>query len=167
MAGTPRTHEVVADTSPLIHLHRIDRLDLLPSLYGRVLVPPAVRDEIEIGVCSGFPAPSIRSLEWIGIEAPGIESLAGVQARLGRGEREVLALALGRKDILALLDDRTARRFAESHGIQVTGTLGILLRAKRQGYVAAIGPLIDDLENHGFRLHPRTRVSVLEIAGEA
>jgi predicted nucleic acid-binding protein len=67
---------------------------------------------------------------------------------------------------LALLDDQRARRFARRKGIRVTGTLGILLKAKQSGRLKLIQPLVDRLEGLGFRLDPLTRKHVLDLSGE-
>jgi predicted nucleic acid-binding protein len=85
---------------------------------------------------------------------------------LGRGETEVLALALEREKAIAVLDDRLARRLARTLGIALTGTLGVLLDGKKAGLIESVTPLIDKLEEHGFRLATRTRRAVLDLAGE-
>ena len=89
-----------------------------------------------------------------------------MDTRLGPGEREALALAREPGDPLLLLDDRAARTQARLLGISFTGTLGVLLRAKRESHVDAISPLVDSLEASGFRLDPSTRAAVLRLAGE-
>lgn len=85
---------------------------------------------------------------------------------LGAGEREVLALALERSNPLVILDDGLARRFAQRLEIALTGTLGLLLKAKQVGRVERIEPLLDRLEALNFRLDPETRAHVLRVAGE-
>ena len=65
-----------------------------------------------------------------------------------------------------ILDDAVARRYASQAGLKVVGTLGILLLAKARSLVDSIGPFIEKLDSHGFRLHAGTRASVLKLAGE-
>ena len=85
---------------------------------------------------------------------------------LGKGEKEVLALAIEIPDFLALLDDGLARRYANLLGIKLTGTMGILLKAKQNGYLQRIEPILNQLELLKFRLDATTRTSVLKLAGE-
>jgi hypothetical protein len=75
-------------------------------------------------------------------------------------------LALETPGTIVVLDDALARRFAETRSIPLIGTLGLLLSAKRLGMIAAIEPLLDDLQALRFRLSLSTRTSVLMLAGE-
>jgi predicted nucleic acid-binding protein len=85
---------------------------------------------------------------------------------LGPGELEVLALTGECADAVAVLDDRLARRAALSLGLRLTGTLGLLLDAKRAGLIPALEPSLDDLQRLGFRISAHTRAAVLKLAGE-
>ncbi len=85
---------------------------------------------------------------------------------LGPGEAEVLALAPETKDSIAVLDDALARQVAETLRLPLTGTLGLLLDAKRHGFIQAVAPLLEQLDALGFRLASQTRVAVLKLAGE-
>jgi len=85
---------------------------------------------------------------------------------LGPDETEVLMLALESQDAMAILDDALARRVAESQGIRIIGTLGLLLNAKQAGHVSSIREYVDQLEALRFRLAPHTRAAVLKLAGE-
>jgi len=85
---------------------------------------------------------------------------------LGSGETAVLALALEITDAVVILDDAMARRHAQVLGLRLTGTLGVLLDAKREGLVTDVAPLLDDLQSLGFRLSGTTRDAVLRLAGE-
>jgi len=87
-------------------------------------------------------------------------------ADLGPGETGVLLLGMERTEPVVILDDALARRHAEVLGFQLTGTLGILLDAKRRGLVPAVAPLLDDLQRLGFRLSGGTQNAVLRMAGE-
>jgi predicted nucleic acid-binding protein len=158
--------EVLSNTSPLQYLYQLDLLDLLPALYGEVLVPSAVVKEIEAGRSRGVPLPVIESLSWLRIEKVANTALLPLLPDLGAGEREVLALALERSDPLVILDDSFARRFARRLGLSLTGTLGLLLKAKENGRIDLVEPLLDRLEELRFRLDPRTRAHVLSVAGE-
>lgn len=85
---------------------------------------------------------------------------------LGPGETQVLMLALESSDTFVVLDDALARQLAEALGLRLTGTLGLLLDAKRAGLLPAVGPLLDRLQALRFRLAPHTRAAVLRLAGE-
>ena len=87
-------------------------------------------------------------------------------ADLGKGEREVLSLAVGKPDVLALLDDGLARHFAKYLEVPFTGTLGVSVKAKVVGLIEEVAPVVDRLQLLGFRLDSNTRQAVLELAGE-
>ena len=95
-----------------------------------------------------------------------LDSLGCCIAALGAGEKEVLALGLQVRDAVVILDERLGRFYAESLKLQVTGTLGILLRARREGQMTRIEPVLDHLKRLGFRPSAPTRESVLRLAGE-
>jgi predicted nucleic acid-binding protein len=150
---------VVSNSSPLIALAGIQRLDLLPAIFESILIPPAVAREI---------APSIPALPtWLRIQAPSVlppESL--LRRRLGAGEREALALAIELKADWIILDDLPARRSAEAANLNVIGTLGTLLAAKRAGLLKSIRPELDALLRTSFFLSPQLYDQVLQAAGE-
>lgn len=159
--------EVIANTSPLQYLFQLDLLDFLPHLYGEILVPERVLWELHNGVDRGVHLPDLRSIAWIRIcRVQGVAILPLV-AGLGMGEREVLALALELEAPLVILDDALARRFAQRLDLPLTGTLGLLLKAKQQGRIDRVRPCLDRLEALRFRLDASTRASVLELANEA
>lgn len=144
---------IVSDSTALIGLSRVGRADLLPALFGRVLVPPAVIEEV---FRAGKRYPNTATLlraAWIE-RAPAAPPLPQVPHPLGAGEREGLALAHAR-GLPLLTDDRPARTFAETLGVPIIRTLGVLLRAEEQGLVPDALPVVDELIATGFRLHPR------------
>ncbi|OFV87171.1 MAG: nucleic acid-binding protein [Acidobacteria bacterium RBG_16_68_9] len=159
--------EVIADTSPLQYLHQLGLLHLLPALYQRIIVPEAVVRELADGRARGVALPDQSALPWVTVRQPRERSLLALATDLGAGEREVLALAVETPGAIALLDDTIARRHARLLGVAFTGTLGVLLRAKASGQIAAIAPLLAHLDALRFRLDARTRAAVLTLAGEA
>ena len=88
------------------------------------------------------------------------------RAKLHAGEVEVMILAQEKKADLVLLDDNAAKKTAKYLGLPVTGTLGLLLRAKREGYIDAVVPVMDALEKDGFFIRDSVRQMVTEQAGE-
>ena len=159
--------EVVSNTSPLQYLHQLGLIDLLPRLVGRIAVPTAVAEELEAGRSLGHDLPDVASLDWVSVRAP-VSSQQAFSPDLGRGETDALRLALEYPvgDVTVLLDDMRAREAAERHGLKFTGTLGVLLEAKRAGLLQEMRPHLDRLDALGFRLARHTRAAVLRFAGE-
>jgi uncharacterized protein len=157
--------DVVCDTSPLQYLYQIDMLHLLPQLTGTIIVPPAVINEIAVGHTLGVRLPSLSTLGWIQVRHPVSEKALPLITDLGPGETEVLMLGL-ELEAIVVLDNGFARRVAEAVGLKFTGTLGLLLDAKRAGHIPAIRPLLDQLQALRFRISSQTRQALLERAGE-
>lgn len=158
--------DVVSNTTPLQYLHQVGRLDLLTRMYQRVIVPQAVADELRQGELKGIDVPDLSKLAWVIVQPVTSFDLQQVPAGLDAGEREALALALGRNDPLLLLDDAAARRQAKALGIRFTGTLGVLVKGKHAGYITMVRPYLDQLDKAGFYLRPEVRELVLRQAGE-
>lgn len=158
---------VISDTTPLQYLHQLGCLELLPTFYGSLMVPEGVVAELAVGRAQGVFLPDLHTLSWLHIQPAPHLPILPLAADLGRGERETLALAVEHPGALALLDDGLARQFARHLGVAFTGTLGILLKAKQQGHVAAVQPRLDQLQRLGFWLDASTRASVLRLAGES
>jgi predicted nucleic acid-binding protein len=158
--------EVVCDTSPLQYLHQLGQLKLLPCLAKRVIVPDAVVAELAAGTAHGLDLPDPNQLEWCIIRTPRSASVPPLMNELGAGEIAVLALALEMSDAVVVLDDAQARLIAEKLKIPLTGTIGLLLDAKRAGLIDSVCPLLDDLHRLHFRLSKSIRQMALELAGE-
>jgi len=158
--------EVICDTSPIQYLYQLELLDVLPALATNVLAPPAVVKELEEGRVLGVPLPDIAALDWFTIRRPLSDLAAPLVTDLGPGETEVLMLALELREAVVVLDDARARRMAEALDLRLTGTLGLLLDAKRAGLIPAVGPYLDRLQKLRFRLALHTRAAVLKLAGE-
>jgi predicted nucleic acid-binding protein len=156
----------VVNTSPLFYLHRIGLFELFNKLYGRITVPEAVKKELKEGQTQGEDVPRLESYPWIEIENVSMPGYLQLIADLGPGESEVLALASNHPTALVILDDKLARRIAEMQGFRLTGTAGVLLRAKRKGLVPALKPLVKNLLDLEFRLKSELVKEILELAGE-
>lgn len=157
---------VGSDASPLIALDTIGQLELLRDVFGRVLVPEVVRDEVEQGADSGL---RVALVSWLEIRTV---MNAGLMAEfegssLDAGEAAALALALELRADYLLVDERAARRVARMRGVEVVGVLGVLLVAKRRGLIPAVRPIIEALTGEaGFRASARLVSEVLQAAGE-
>jgi predicted nucleic acid-binding protein len=158
--------EVISNTSPLQYLHQADLLDLLPTLYGTIVVPGGVAAELAAGRARGVAVPDPTLLPWVDLRIVTNVELLRLATDLDRGEREVIAVAKRATDPLAILDDGLARRYARLLQIPFTGTLGVLLKAKSAGHLALISPVLDRLESLRFRFDPETRAAVLKLANE-
>lgn len=158
--------DVICNTSPIQYLHQLQLLHILPALSGRVIIPPAVVDELEEGQTFGMNLPDVTVLKWIEIRRPVSELAVPLVNDLGPGETEVLMLGLEMRETVVVLDDDLARRVAETLGLRLTGTLGLLIDAKKAGLIPAIAPLLDQLQALRFRVSPHTRAAVLKLAGE-
>ncbi len=131
---------VVSDTSPILNLARIGNVDLLWRLYGEILVPTAVAEEL---AHNGVDPSSIRSLTVQ--EALDHATVSLLQSELDAGESAAIALALEIRADLILADERRGRRKAIQLGLEVVGLLGVLNEAKRRGLIAACKPILDAL----------------------
>lgn len=141
---------VIVNSTPLIVLSNIGRLDLLHQLYGDIIIPQAVFDEVtqkEDSACN-----QIRTESWIHTEQ--IHSATDrrmFQAKLHAGEVEVMQLAQENPTAdLVVLDDNAAKKTAKFLGLTVTGTLGILLKAKARGIIEYVMPLLSQIQANGF-----------------
>ncbi|HEX4422007.1 MAG TPA: DUF3368 domain-containing protein [Kofleriaceae bacterium] len=156
---------VIADTSPLQYLFQLGILDILRELYGTVLVPDAVRDELRVGRLLGIDVPDPASFPWMTIRSTSIHAVV-VPLGLGTGESAALSIALDTEDAIIVLDDAAARAAAATLKIPTTGTLGVLLLAKERELVPSLANLLVDLEQRGFRIAPALVARVLAMAGE-
>jgi predicted nucleic acid-binding protein len=158
----------ISDSSALILLSRIGRLELLQGTYGHILIPPAVSAEVIHDVHERAGSDEVRSAGWIRIVSPrSIECVEALRRSLGIGESEAIALAEeADEEAFVILDDRPARATARRLGLTVVGTAGVLLLAKQRGLIPAVGPVLDDLLQANMRLGPDEVSAVLKLAGE-
>ncbi len=156
----------VVNTSPLFYLHRIGLLEVLHELYGNITLPKAVEKELEKGHIQGEDVPQLADYPWIKIISVSTPEYLDLIVDLGLGESEVLAIATYHPSALVILDDKLARRIAKMQGFRLTGTAGVLLRAKERGLIPALEPVIEKLLSLNFRLKPELVKAILELAGE-
>ena len=151
--------KIVSNTSPLIALHHLGELEIIPKiLHTGIFIPPAVAEELR---SRGF------LLEWtevIPLQNPLAPRI--LNASLGPGESEAIALALEVGADVVLLDDKAARRLAVTMGLQVLGTLGLLLKAKEADVISEVRTRLDALRTLPFPTAPKLFDAVLKEAGE-
>src|SRR5262245_55211364 len=141
--------DVISNTTPFQYLQQIGCLDFLSQLYQQVIVPQAVVDELRQGELKGIDVPALNALAWVRVEVVAPVDLQRVAQSLDSGERETIALALGKTDPLLILDDAAARTYANALGLRFTGALGVLVKAKQSGLITAVRPCLDQLNKAG------------------
>ena len=157
---------VVVNTTPLIALVLAGQLPLLRLLYTAVTIPPAVQAEIRTGGPSGIGVRELAAAAWIRVVPLQDPRRADLLTDLDRGEAEVLALAQEIYAGLVIVDERLARRHARRLGLPLTGTLGLLLRAKQAQLIAEVKPLIIAMRTGGIWLSDALVEEALTIARE-
>lgn len=156
----------ISNTSPLLYLYRIDGLTWLQQLFGELWVPEAVVQELNEGARRGFDVPDVEDYDWLKIVNPDHTPFEWLALDLGAGEVAAMALALENPDRIIVLDDALARRTAQAAGLEVWGTLRILLEAKANGLIETVKPAIDQLNQAGLWMSVEIRQRILTLAGE-
>ena len=157
---------VVSDASPIIALAAIGRLDLLPDLYGEVVVPIAVHEEI---TARPDGAALVAGRPWLSARAARDRDLVSrLEIELDRGEPEAIALAVELPADLLVIDDRRGRTVAAQRGVPLIGVVGVLIEARTRGLLDSVRPVLDDLAARaGFWLGNDVRRQALKAVGEA
>lgn len=151
-----------------MNLAAVGHLSLLERLYGRVLIPEAVFNEIAV-VGAGQPGSTeVQTLPWIEtVVVVDRRLVAALERTLDVGEAEAIACAIERSADLMLVDERAARSEAASRGLRRIGLLGVLRDAKGAGLISSVRPLLDDLRlRAGFWVSDATYGAVLADVGE-
>jgi len=153
---------VVSDAGPLIHLARAGHFDLLQELFGRVLIPPAVYQEVAIRGKGEDGSSELVRAPWIQQRHPRRSTLVAALATfLGSGEAEAIALAGERPHTLLLIDETHGRRVARNMRIRVRGTLGLLLQGFRSGSVPNLEAAISRMRDRGTWIDDNLVAAVL------
>lgn len=144
---------------------------VIEGFSGEILVPPAVwREVAEAGARPGAAeVQKARAEGWLQVKAPASASpVQALRTQLDEGEAEAIALALEFSQILLLLDESEGRETASRLGLACTGTIGVLLRARKCDRLPALKPVLESLvQRHSFRLSRRFYEAVLHEVGEA
>lgn len=160
----------VSDTSPISSLAAIGRLSLLRSQFPEIWIPTAVREELGAHPDRAALTTIQGALGegWIKCASVAASHLLSVLSlHLHRGEAEAIALAAELKAEVIIIDEQEGRELASQAGLYVTGVLGVLLRAKRDGHILALKPEIQSLRDKArFFVHPSLEAKVLAAAGE-
>jgi uncharacterized protein len=160
---------VVSDTSPINNLAAINQLHLLQQLYGTVLIPEAVYQELTDPSFPVAGATEVQTFDWIQTRAVRDRAIVEVLSNeLDVGEAEAIALAIEIQADQVLIDERRGGRLlAARFELRYTGILGILVEAKSQGLISAVKPLLDALTSQaGFWVAEALYKSVLRLVDE-
>lgn len=157
--------KIITNTTPILSLLKIDKLDLLKELFGKVTVPNAVYQEIENGRHKPYYQ-DLKQIDWIKIEHIKNQDSLAFFVDLDKGEAEVLILAKEQKADLVILDEIMGRRYAKQFELNLTGTLGILLKAKEKGIINSIRELLTELTEKGTWLNPKLVKKVIGLSNE-
>jgi uncharacterized protein len=148
---------IIADSSSIIILHETALLHLLPSLYSRITITKQVEKEIQIAIP-----------EWMKVEEPSNKKLVNdLLRKLDEGEASSIALAVEHKNSLLIIDEKDGRKIAASFNIQIIGTLGILLQAKRKNLISSFKDCLNKIVSKGFRVSPLLIEKFLNESGES
>ena len=145
---------IIADTSCLILLDKIGELGLLKSIFGLVTVTQEIAYEF------GNDLPEWFTIRFI--EKPNSQYVFD----LDLGEASAIALALELERVLLVLDDFKARKVAQKAGIDITGTLGLFLKAKHLSIISSVRPLLEKIQQTNFRYSQKVFDQILTMAGE-
>ncbi len=157
--------KVISNTTPILSLLKIGKLSILEELYDKVIIPCAVYEEIEQGKEKPYYQ-DLKKLDWIDIKHIKSEKSRLFFPDLDKGEAEVLILSVEENADLVIIDELLGRRYAKQMNINLTGTMGILLKAKLKGLIPSVKELLFELREKGSWLNPKLIAKILKLAGE-
>lgn len=147
---------IISDTSCFIILNKIGNLDLLNKVYGRITTT------VEIAAEYGDPLP-----EWVEIlSITNKDRQQLLELQIDKGESSAIALALELPDSMLILDDIKARKIAKQLGLNFTGTIGVIIKAKLIGVIPSIKPILIQLREKGVRISEEVELTALQEAKE-
>jgi len=158
---------VVSNSGPLISLSTIGKLEVLKALFDQIVIPPAVYHEVVVQGHGEPGSQEVHNAEWIrSVQVKDNLAVSLLRETLDTGESEAIVLAEELNARYVLLDDALARRKASVIGLNVIGTLGLLLMAKDAGLVPSVVSVLDELRQTDFHMSARVYHHVLTKAGE-
>lgn len=145
---------VVSNSSPIMNLVAIGRLNLIKHKFGKVVIPDAVWRELVIDGKGKKGVEDIEKSDWIKVQPVRDKALVKVLAKdIDSGESEAIALAVENNADVLLLDDKSARLIAANLGLKLIGVVGILIWAKKEGIIKQFSKELDKLrEEANFRM---------------
>ena len=163
----PETRDIVINTGPIIALvAALGDLRVL-QIYRQVWTPYEVSQEIQAGGASQFAVAEFEAAHWLQKCAQATDIAVLLQNMLDKGEAAVIQLALDQGIETVAIDEAAGRRLARLNGLSVTGSIGVLLRAKREGYGFSMREAIERMKARGIWLSDRVITFALMQADEA
>ncbi len=158
--------KVIVNSTPLIALCKTDCLYILKELYGEIYIPEAVFHEVSAK--NDSIREQIIDNSWIHIEpVADLSSKRMYRAKLHDGEIEVMILAQEwAEEHLVIIDDYAARKTAEFLDLTLTGTIGVLIKAKQRGLIHAVMPIISKMEKCGLYFSEQLKAQVRRLVNE-
>lgn len=157
--------KVVCNSSPIINLSKINKLDLIEKLYQKIIIPEEVFEELIVKGHDKENIPAIQSLidnNIIDVQRVNSNELVRALERdLDSGESATIALSVEINADLVILDERDARGTAEIYGLEKIGFIGILMRAKQEGFIDSVKKFLDQAIERGFWIDERLYQSIL------
>lgn len=157
--------EIVSNTTPLISLMKISQLEILKKIYSEIVIPEAVYKEIEAGKHKEFYR-DLSKIDWIKIRSIKNKRSINYFLDLDAGEAEAIIIASEIGADLIILDEKLGRYHAKHAGIKVTGTLGVLVKAKKMGLVPKLKPLLKELTEKNVWISDRLIAQVCKTVDE-
>ncbi len=163
----PEPKDLVINTGPIIALvSAVGELSILNYMYRRVVVPFEVCQEIHAGGQSGLAIPQFEDADWLHRWSSPVDIPPILLNSLDRGEAAVIQLALAEGIHTVCIDESMGRRVARLHNLSLTGSIGILLKAKRSGYPLSMREAIQNMRSKGIWLSRTVADFALLHAGE-
>lgn len=158
---------IVSDTSCIGYLIQINSLNLLQAIYGEIIIPKAVNDEILQLENKGHSLLEFKSSEWIHIyPANNISNVKEYQYVLDQGELQAISIAIDLHADLLIIDEKLGRIVATSMGFEITGLVGILITAKSMNLIPAVKEKLDEVISLGCRISKKLYNIALKSSNE-
>ncbi len=157
--------KIVSNTTPIISLLKINRLELLKKLYNQIYIPSAVYNEIEAGKAKGYYK-DLSKIDWINITEIQDKQAVKYFLDLDAGEAEAIVLATEVNADLIILDEKLGRFHAKHADLKVTGTIGVLIKAKTDGLIKELKPIFDELTDKEVWISKKLKNEILQRVGE-
>jgi len=163
----PKNKNIVLNTGPLISLIAAQQgLEFLTSLYGNILVPKEVVNEINEGGKSGFGIEEFSNYNFFNKQSDSTKLNTHLKNSLDRGEASVIQLALDKDINLVCIDEPVGRRIARLYDLKVTGSIGILLRAIKEGHNISMEKSLENMKKRGIYLSKKLTKFAIRKANE-
>jgi len=159
--------KVIVNTTPLIALSHVGQLAVLKKLYGEIIIPEAVYKELSAKTESVCKRMVDMSLDWIRVEKIQNQMAKSMyKTQLHEGEVEVMILSIEIGADVLIIDDANAKKHAKYLGLPVTGTLGILIKAKQEGHIETLRPILEQMIERGIYISNNLVELCLKQVGE-